>query len=95
MRNRPVGPVSAPDKILEGALGLSAEARADLALRLVESLEDVVDDDADEAWATEVTRRLRAYDAGQVEARPAEDVLAEIRARLTHLRGQIPCASGA
>lgn len=32
----------------------------------------------DEAWAQEVERRIDAYDAGTVSARPAEDIMKEI-----------------
>ena len=64
------------------ALELSVRERARLAHRLLESLdEDVVEDPADveRAWASEIERRLAAYDAGEMEAIPASDVLAEAR----------------
>ena len=59
-----------PVKLLEEALKLSPEARAALAASLLESLDDGVDEDAEAAWAAEVTRRLRELDSGTVTPIP-------------------------
>jgi putative addiction module component (TIGR02574 family) len=58
--------VADPVKLLEEALKLSPEARAALAASLLESLDEGVDEDAEAAWAVEVTRRLHELDSGAV-----------------------------
>lgn len=57
-------------KVLEEALLLPPEARAAIAGRLLESLDDKVDADAEAAWAREISRRLQEVDSGQVKAVP-------------------------
>jgi putative addiction module component (TIGR02574 family) len=51
-------------QLLEEALLLPSEARAALAGELIQSLEDQVDDNAEEAWSKEIRRRLDQLDAG-------------------------------
>lgn len=69
-------------KIEKRAQELSPKDRARLALKLIESLDQGVDEDADELWLDEAERRLANYDAGRTEARLAEDVFAEIEKKL-------------
>jgi putative addiction module component (TIGR02574 family) len=57
-------------KLLEEALKLSPEVRAALAASLLESLDEGVDEDAEAAWAAEITKRLRELDTGAVAAVP-------------------------
>lgn len=52
-------------KILAAALRLPAEARAALAGTLIQSLDEEVDEDAEAAWADEISRRLQELDAGK------------------------------
>jgi putative addiction module component (TIGR02574 family) len=66
------------------ALQLPPAARAHLAKRLIESLDDDADEDLGEverAWEDEIIRRLAEYDAGDVQAVPASEVFAELRRR--------------
>ena len=49
-------------ELLNEALGLPAEARAALAARLIESLDETIDPDAEKLWAEEITRRLKELD---------------------------------
>jgi putative addiction module component (TIGR02574 family) len=58
---------SAPKKILEEALRLPAEARAAIAGRLIESLDDSVDEDAEAAWSKEIARRIDELDKGKIK----------------------------
>lgn len=76
---RSVG-VDPTDKILEEAMRLPIEARAALAAKLIESLDSWVDEDAEAAWAVEITRRLREIDSGAVQTIPWAQVQAEIEA---------------
>ncbi len=69
-------------KIERKAQDLPAKDRARIALKLIESLDDGVDEDVDELWLDEAERRLAELDAGDVEARPADEVLEDIKKKL-------------
>jgi putative addiction module component (TIGR02574 family) len=60
--------------LLNEALGLPPEARAALAARLIESLDETVDPDAERLWAEEITRRLKEFDEGRSQAIPWPEV---------------------
>ncbi len=72
-------------EIEDDALGLPAEERARLALRLLASLEETVESTAEiEAlWLAEAERRFRELRDGVVQGIPARDVFAELRAKLS------------
>jgi putative addiction module component (TIGR02574 family) len=74
-----------PLKQLEAeALELSARERAQLAHRLLVSLDADVDDDpaaVEHAWEEEIRRRLAEVEAGTAELIPAEQVFSELRSR--------------
>ena len=57
-------------KILEEALKLPIEARAALAGSLIESLDEVVDENVEAAWADEIARRVGDLDSGKAKAIP-------------------------
>ncbi len=67
------------NEILEEALTLPVEARAEIASKLINSLDDAVDDDAEVEWSAEIERRIRDIDNGTVELVP----WAEVRRRIT------------
>ncbi len=56
-------------EILESALHLPPEERADLAVRLIASLEEQQVQDADAAWAEEIERRITDLDSGTAMTR--------------------------
>jgi putative addiction module component (TIGR02574 family) len=60
----------APKKVLEDALRLPAEARAAIAGRLIESLDDSVDEAAEAAWGKEIARRIDDLEKGKVKTVP-------------------------
>ena len=64
-------------RVLEEALALPPEERAELADRLWSSLDSVSQRRVDQLWAEEVEARLDAYDRGEVEAIPAERAIAD------------------
>ena len=74
-----------PDKasVEEQAAQLPHRERAQLALRLIESLDPGQDEDVDELWLDEAERRLREYDRGATQARDAEEAISEIERQLT------------
>jgi len=61
------------EAILEQALALSPKDRAALVEELLASL-DQPDPTVDALWAKEVEDRINAYEAGELEAIPAEAV---------------------
>lgn len=61
---------SAAAKLLEEALKLPVEARAALAGSLLDSLDDTIDEDVEQAWAVEIARRLEEVQSGKVRGVP-------------------------
>lgn len=57
-------------KLLEEALKLPVEARADLAGYLINSLDDKIEAGAEEAWATEIAKRIEDIESGRVKSIP-------------------------
>jgi putative addiction module component (TIGR02574 family) len=55
---------------LNEVLKLSAEARAALATKLIDSLDSELDEDVEARWSEELERRLAAIDAGACNDRP-------------------------
>ena len=66
-------------KIEKEALKLTPTERAKLMLRLVESLDEKVDSDAEKLWAKEIDKRLDLDDQGKLKYVPAKKVLSELR----------------
>ncbi len=70
---------SAPE-VLQAAMALAADERAQIAHQLLLSLEpDVVHDDVEQAWAEEIRRRRRAIREGRVALRDWDDAITDIR----------------
>ncbi len=73
--------MASPARQIESkALKLSARAR--LAERLISSLDDEADPDAETLWAREAERRLDELRAGKVKGRPATTVFRKARSTL-------------
>lgn len=62
-------------------LELPLTARAELATQLLDSLDDLSEEENDQLWAQEAERRYAEYKAGRIEAAPAEEVFARLQAR--------------
>lgn len=75
----------AAEKVAE-VLALPKEDRAFLARRLIASLDDTVDADAEEQWVKVIERRSREMDEGKVDRRPLEEAVGEIRKKLNGRR---------
>ncbi len=65
----------ATSKVLEEALKLDADDRAELASELIASLEPADDGDVEAAWETEIRVRVAQARSGVDPGRPWEDVL--------------------
>jgi len=73
-------------ELLRKALELSASERADLAGNLIDSLDDTVDEGAEEAWQQEIARRVEEVRAGKAILVPWEEVRRRVSAKLGHGR---------
>jgi len=64
--------------LLDQVLSLPENDRAEMATRILESLDPEVQRDVDEAWAVEIERRCAAVDAGTLATSDWKDVRARI-----------------
>ena len=67
--------------IVAEVLELPLNARAELAGQLLDSLEDISEEECDALWAEEGERRYAAYKAGSIKATPSDEVFARLRLR--------------
>jgi putative addiction module component (TIGR02574 family) len=67
-----------PNAVLQQALSLPEHDRAEIAARLLESLDPQTQDEVDAAWAAEIERRCAAVDAGTMSTLDWKDVRARI-----------------
>jgi putative addiction module component (TIGR02574 family) len=76
------------DAVLNAALALPLKERAEIAHKLLQSLDDEQEPDAaeqaaiDKAWLEEIGRRVEDFEQGRAKAIPYEEVLRSIRERL-------------
>jgi putative addiction module component (TIGR02574 family) len=66
------------EKFLAAALELTEHDRAEIAARLLESLDERNQEDVDEAWAHEIERRCAALDSGEAVTSDWEEFRARI-----------------
>ena len=71
------------EQVENEALRLKPEARAELAEKLLRSLEDLSDEDIQRLWIEEAVRRNAEFDSGTASMRDAEDVFEYARARIS------------
>ena len=64
--------------LLDQVLRLPERDRAEIAARLLESLDPDAQDDVDEAWAVEIERRCAAVDAGTLATSDWKEVRSRI-----------------
>jgi putative addiction module component (TIGR02574 family) len=69
-------------KIEDEALKLPARSRARLAERLIISLEETAEPEADREWLLEIERRSMELKSGKVKGIPAQKVIKKARAAL-------------
>lgn len=69
-----------PTELENEVLKQDPPTRARLAEVLLRSLDDLSEDEVETMWLDEAERRERAWDAGEVEGIPAEQVMRELRA---------------
>ena len=69
-------------RVLSEALALPPDERADVAVTLLESLEEPEDEGVEQAWAEEIRRRIQEVESGAVQTIP----WSEARLRFLALR---------
>lgn len=69
------------EELEQEVLELDVSTRAELARTLIESLDDLSEEEWDRLWGEEAERRYDDFLAGRAKAYPAEEVFARIRAR--------------
>ena len=67
------------EQLAQQAMELPPAARADLAERLMESIDFSSDKELQQLWSAEANRRLEELRSGRVQPIPGEDVIAEVR----------------
>ena len=70
------------ETLLQDAMALTEADRAEVAARLVESLEPVAEVDVEAAWHAEIGRRLEKIDSGQAKFTSWPELRDRLRARL-------------
>jgi len=69
------------EHIAPEALELPPPERAELAKRLLESLDDLSESECDQLWAAEAARRFAEYKTGNMETVSYDEVFASLPAR--------------
>ncbi len=67
------------EKLLEEALSLSPEERAEVAASLLDSLDEHEDEAVEEAWAKEIEKRIQDVESGRVKTVPWSEVRRRLR----------------
>jgi putative addiction module component (TIGR02574 family) len=70
------------ERLLIEALRLPETERAELATRLIQSLDAEADTDVDAAWAAEIERRCAALDSGEAVTSDWSDVRRRIESEI-------------
>jgi len=71
------------EQVESEALKLKPKARAELAEKLLRSLDDLSEEEIERLWITEAIRRDAELDSGSASMRDAEDVFRDARTRLS------------
>ncbi len=72
----------AAEAVLAEALRLNAKARAEIASELLASLDGPADPGAEQAWAEEIERRVKALEAGTETLESWDDVKRRIASKI-------------
>lgn len=66
------------EEIAAEALALESDARAALAKRLLDSLEDISPEEHERLWVEEAARRYEELKSGSARSTPSEEVFARL-----------------
>ncbi|MFN6018267.1 MAG: addiction module protein [Verrucomicrobiota bacterium] len=70
------------DDLAQIAAELPMDQRYTLAQRILASVEPAHETDCENAWTTEISQRIKRYDAGETHGIPAAQVFVEIEQKL-------------
>jgi putative addiction module component (TIGR02574 family) len=70
--------------LLQMALELSEEERAELASSLLQSLDPAMERGVQEAWNEEIARRISRLESGQSKSVPWPELLGRLTSKLPH-----------
>ena len=70
------------NEIEQELLTLSRKERADIALRLIRSLDEGIEEDVGAYWKEELVRRSEDIESGKAAVIPADEVFQKARERL-------------
>ena len=73
------------EKCEQQAKHLPLQERALLIKRLIEGLDELDEQDLEHLWLQEASRRLQAYKAGNIKARPSADAFHDARIKLREM----------
>ena len=71
------------ERLAQDALALSDRERAELAHKILVSLDGVPDKGSEDAWDDEIARRVQKIRDGTAKGRPAGEVFDDIESRYT------------
>jgi len=74
------------EKCEQLAKHLPLQDRALLIRRLIEGLDDLDEQQLEQLWIQEASRRIQAFEAGTIKARSSEEVFRDARKRLREMR---------
>jgi putative addiction module component (TIGR02574 family) len=71
------------EHVLQTALSLDANERAEIAATLIASLDPQQAEDVEAAWAEEIKRRIESIERNEVQLIPSDEVMRSMRERLS------------
>jgi putative addiction module component (TIGR02574 family) len=77
---------TALEKCQQQAKHLPLQERALLIKTLIEELDELDEKDLEQLWIKEASRRFQEFKAGNIKARPGEDVFYDARTKLQEIR---------
>jgi Putative addiction module component len=75
--------MSSVDRLFEEAKQLPVDQRLTLVSRLLRSDEPSISDEVEREWDVVIRERIRRYDEGKAQSRPASEVFADLDRKLT------------
>ena len=70
------------EDLTQEALELPLDQRTRLAERILDSLDELSEEEIERLWAEEAARRVAAHEAGEISSQPASEVYEALRQRL-------------
>lgn len=74
------------EKCEQQAKQLPLQDRAVLINRLIEGLDELDEQQLEQLWVQEASRRFQNFKAGEINARPSDEVFRDARARLREMQ---------